>query len=436
MSKEVVLNAQGFGVSFGKKVVLAELDFKLPARGVTALMGPTGTGKSTLMRSLAWQDSAIPDYHSWGRVELNGQLLGEHNHATLVPQNFDLPATTVYEFIAAEIRRSKPQLASRDLHEIARIMLGNWRANDIAAHLDGKATGLPKSMQKRLAIIVAIIARPSLLMIDEPTSELNKDEALPVLGLIAEIGRHAPVFVCLHNQAQARMIASDVVLLAGGRIQAQCDAPQFFQSPPNDIAHQFVKTGSCHVPAPDAKPEDLSEDIEPPPPLPLIAQMATQAVPEYRGPRGFRWIIPGKVGTSPLPGAVIDINHDLAALRMVGITMLVTLTTGDLPQDILRKHGLRNVHLPVYDREAPTVVQLKMLAMRMTEMLNRGEVLVVHCRAGIGRTGTVVAGWLISEGLTADAALERIRKIDIHYVQTAEQEKFLHDFENYLISKV
>jgi atypical dual specificity phosphatase len=436
LSSEVVLSARGFGVSFGKRVILAELDFDLVARGVTVLMGPTGTGKSALMRSLAWQDAHIPEYRNWGRVELGGQLLGEHNHAALVPQNLDLPAVTVYEFIAAEIRKTKPQLASKDLHEIARITLGNWLAHDIAAHLDGQAIGLSKAAQKRLAIIAAMIARPALLMIDEPTSGMNKDEALPVLELIAEIGRRAAVLVSLHNQAQARMIAADVLLLAGGRIQTQCDANRFFQNPPNDVARQFIKTGSCHVPSPDANPEDLSEDVEPPPPLPLIAQMATQAAPEYRGPRGFRWIIPGKLGTTPLPGAVADINHDLAALRMVGITTLITLTTGDLPQDVLQKHGLRNVHLPIYDREAPTVLQLKMLTLRMTEMLARGEALAVHCRAGIGRTGTVVAGWLVSEGLTAEAALERIRKIDKHYVQTVEQEKFLHDFETYLISKV
>lgn len=431
------LSANGFGVAFGDKIILAELDFVMPAHGVTVLMGPSGTGKSTLLRSLAWQNQPHPRFRMWGRLELHEQLLSENNHGTLVAQNFAMLNSRVIDFLSDQLRQvhSSPRSPADLLTEITSTLQA-WNAHDILAHLEERTINLSREEQRRIAIIGAVLTHPKLLLLDEPTSELGESDAHMILDLIAEIGRHLPILVALHNQEQAKMIGDDIMLLAGGRIQASGTALEFFQKPRNNVVEHFIKTGSCFVPSPDAQPEDLSEDTPPPPPLPLTALLAKESTSEYRGPRGFRWIVPGKVATTPLPGAVIDINHDLAALRVVGVTMLITLTRNDLPQEALHKHGLRNLHLSIYDREPPTIAQLKMLTRRMSDMIQKGEVLAVHCRAGIGRTGTVIAGWLIKEGLTAEAALQRIRVIDKQYVQTAEQEQFLHDFEAHLLSSV
>ncbi len=73
---------------------------------------------------------------------------------------------------------------------------------------------------------------------------------------------------------------------------------------------------------------------------------------------------------------------------------------------------------------------------QMAAMLKRGEVLAVHCLAGLGRTGTVLASWLIQDGLTAQGALERIRKIELGYVQSREQEEFLNEVEADLLKRI
>ena len=64
------------------------------------------------------------------------------------------------------------------------------------------------------------------------------------------------------------------------------------------------------------------------------------------------------------------------------------------------------------------------------------EVLAVHCLAGIGRTGTILAAWLVSNGLTAQEALRRVRRIEPKFVQTTEQEEFLQQFEDALLRKL
>jgi atypical dual specificity phosphatase len=69
------LQVQGLGASYGPRVVLAEVDFTLPQSGVTALLGPAGTGKSTLLRTLAGLNASNPRFRSWGQVVYADQPL-------------------------------------------------------------------------------------------------------------------------------------------------------------------------------------------------------------------------------------------------------------------------------------------------------------------------------------------------------------------------
>ena len=144
----------------------------------------------------------------------------------------------------------------------------------------------------------------------------------------------------------------------------------------------------------------------------------------------------GRLAGAPQPGVVQSMDFDLKALRGCGVTVLITLTENDLPQEPLQQHGLRNLHLPVRDHESPTVAQIQMLLARMSAMLRAGEVLAVHCLAGLGRTGTVLAAWLVREGLTADEALRRVRLIDAQYVQSQAQEDLLYAYEVALLLKM
>lgn len=430
------LSVESYGVGFGERVILAEVHFTLPATGITVLMGPAGTGKSTLLRSLAGLNSANSRFRSWGRVEYRGRVLADHNAPALVVQNVQVLGGSVFDYLADRVRSAHGSLAPASLREHVIELLARYDCLDLSTALGTALVDLPLADRRRVSILREALARPDTLMIDEPTTGLEGEGCERVLALLALLGRTTSVLVVLHNQVHARAVGQRILLLAGGRIQADSTIEDFFDHPATAVAAAFVRTGSCDLPSPDASPESLAEDAAPVPPLPIAAQIARSAEPEYRGPRGFKWIVPGKVGSSPLPGAVIDIEHDLAALRVVGVSMLITLTNRDLPTEALRRHGLRNLHLAIYDREPPTLAQMRMLALRMKRFLDRGEVLCVHCRAGVGRTGTVLAGWLIAEGLTADEAIRRIRTVDAEFVQSQAQEDFLHRFEAHLLELV
>lgn len=191
-------------------------------------------------------------------------------------------------------------------------------------------------------------------------------------------------------------------------------------------AQSMAATGRRYATLPPTSPHGVS----------LAAGVGADVVPASRGPTGFHWIVPGRLAGCAEPGISSPMDYDLDLLRRVGVTHLVTLTERDLDPQALADHGLANIHLPIFDRETPSIPQTYMLLRRMQLLLDAGHVVAVHCKAGLGRTGTVLAAWLIREGgLRAESALERLRQINRAYVQTPMQEQFLHDFETDLLMR-
>ena len=331
---------------------------------------------------------------------------------------------------------------------------------ELAALFDQSTLELTPLLQRAVAILREAVTEPALLMVDEPTADLSDYDAYVLLELLREVARTSTLLVVLHNQKHAASLADRMALLAGGRVQEARGMEEFLSSPMSAAGQQFVRTGSCAVPAPDADPAMLAEGVAPPPDLGhlparvLTALSGTSAGAQWPtkghgaetrsaaaasaagAPLGFAWLEPGRLAGTPLPGVVNDIEHDLAALKRVGISHLITLTERDLPQDALKRHGLANLHLPIRDHEAPSLGQIQMLLKRMETLMAQGEVLAVHCLAGRGRTGTVLAAWWIREGLTAQEALRRVRLLDAHYVQSAEQEAFLQRYEDVILQKI
>lgn len=429
------LGTHGFGVAFGDKVILAEVHASLRPHTITALLGPAGTGKSTLLRSLAGLHDQNPRYRRWGEVDYLGQPLTEDHRPPLVQQHARLMQAPVLDALSG-VMRAQSACSPVQLRDWAVAWVRGAGFPELIEHFATPTLELPPLLQRVVAILREAAGEPGLLMIDEPTFGLPDYEAYLLLEMLIHLRSHCAMLLVLHNQKQVRHVADEVLMLAGGRMQESASAERFFSSPQSEAGRQFLATGSCALPAPDADPVELAEDVQAPPPLPTLAQLSLQAAPESLGPRGFTWVVPGKLAGTPMPGVVHGIDYDLAALKAVGVTCLITLTEDDLPQDALARHGLRNVHLPIRDRESPTLAQTTMLLMRMEALLRRGEVLAAHCLAGLGRTGTVLAAWLVREGLTAPEALRRVRRIEPQFVQTLEQESFLQRYEDNLLARL
>ncbi len=447
-----LLQLQAWGMRRGRRIVHANLDLTLDGAGVVVLMGPAGTGKSSLLHALAGQHSAHGEH--WGQLLFRGQPLAQASSPpALVQQQPRELGFSVLENLAAALRQQghATPLALREAVSERLLALG---APALVERLQQRVIDLPRGLARQLAILRAAFTGSALLLIDEPTSELGADEAEAVLALIQRLAAHHACLVSLHHQGQARRIASRVVLLAGGHIQVDATADAFFANEDqHPVLAQFLRTGSCHVPAPDAHAEELADDVAVPvpvstapvrpdtdvgiaPPAPVRtapAAVRLQATPSRRGPNGFHWLEPGRLAGCPMPGVVFAPDHDLALLRGMGVTVLVNLTENPMCTELLARHGLRSYHLGIADRSAPPLLWAKLLLAKIALMLRQGEVVAVHCLAGLGRTGLVLAAWLIQQGLTAEEALRRLRTIEPGFVQSLEQEALLHALEENLL---
>ena len=129
------------------------------------------------------------------------------------------------------------------------------------------------------------------------------------------------------------------------------------------------------------------------------------------------WVAPGVLGC-----AYPRTERALAALSGGGVRLLVNLHERPHDPARLARHGLKEVHLPVRDFDAPSPCQIERGVGAILGTLAAGEAAAVHCGGGLGRTGTLLACYLArGEGLGAGEAIWRVRSLRPGSVETAAQ---------------
>jgi atypical dual specificity phosphatase len=151
------------------------------------------------------------------------------------------------------------------------------------------------------------------------------------------------------------------------------------------------------------------------------------------------WIIPGVLAGMSMPfvhqgrrlargGALAAFEDELPTLHSVGVRAVVSLL--NIPGDaaVYESAGFAFLCLPVPDGGGPTMEQADRFVRFVNEHRTAQRPVAVHCLAGLGRTGTLLAAFLISQGESAEAAIRRVRIVERDAVETPQQIQFLQQF--------
>lgn len=141
--------------------------------------------------------------------------------------------------------------------------------------------------------------------------------------------------------------------------------------------------------------------------------------------RNFSWLIEGEIAGMAKPASSVS---DFEFLKDKGLEAIVSLTELPLSEVLTSEFGFSVKHIPVRDFEAPTLEQIEDFVVFAEKARFEDKKLVVHCDAGIGRTGTILACYLVSKGYKAADAIEEVRTKRPGSLETIEQEEVVLRF--------
>jgi len=132
----------------------------------------------------------------------------------------------------------------------------------------------------------------------------------------------------------------------------------------------------------------------------------------------FDWMVPDRLAACVNPTAAPAVQD---TLRNAHIDVAVNLHERSVSEAVARL-GIEEIHLPVMDMTPPTQAQLTAGVQAISAALAADKRVAVHCGAGLGRSGTLLAAYFVSQGMTAPQAIAHVRSLRPGSVETSEQE--------------
>ena len=230
-----LLEVRNLEKTFGETKVLKKVSFSLEQGQVLVIIGASGGGKTTLLRSLNGLET--PDS---GEIIVNGTpAKGRSDAFGLVFQNYNLfPQYTALQNVTlAPMLKKKGTKA--EIRQRAEELLSRVGLSDKAGHYPSQLSG---GQQQRVAIARALAMQPQILCFDEPTSALDPELTEEVLQTILDLRKEGrTMIVVTHEMGFAKSVADVIMFIADGVIEEMGTPEQLFDHPESEKTRSFLQ---------------------------------------------------------------------------------------------------------------------------------------------------------------------------------------------------
>lgn len=243
-----VMESKGLTLRFGDKTILSGIDMGFARGTVTALIGPTGSGKSTFLRTLNRMNDKVQGFRHEGDVLMDGRTIWGADQDLLVLRRrvgmlFQRPnpfPMSIRDNVVAGVKahriakgRQLDVVAEQRLREV-----GLWDA--VKDRLKDSPFRLSGGQQQLLCLARALAVGPEVLLLDEPTSSLDPISTEYVEALMREMVPALTLIVVTHNLAQARRVADTTMFFYEGRLVEHGPTQRLFEHPTNPQTERYV----------------------------------------------------------------------------------------------------------------------------------------------------------------------------------------------------
>ena len=248
----VSMRTERLTLRYGKKIAFQDISLEIPAQKIMAIVGPSGSGKSSFLTCLNRLTDLTPSCALSGQVYLAGQnilntkldVIALRRRVGMLFQQPNPFPFSIYKNLAFPLKehgvRDKSEIESRIESSLQAV--GLW--DEVRDRLKRSALRLSGGQQQRLCLARTLALKPDVILMDEPCSALDPLSTQVIEDLIQELGDRHTIVIVTHNLAQAKRIAHQTALFWTqehcGRLIEVAPTQQFFGQPNHPLSQAYI----------------------------------------------------------------------------------------------------------------------------------------------------------------------------------------------------